>query len=111
MTEEQNLASGEITEASLAPATLDATVVAASHQVSCDLSGESIVLDLDTGIYYGLNEVGARVWTLVQTPVTLRAVLTTLLAEYDVELERCERDLLELVRELAECGLLEVREG
>jgi hypothetical protein len=102
------MTSTETVEARPIPAGLDAIVRAAPNQVSCDLSGESIILDLDSGIYYGLNEVGARVWALVQEPVALRAVLEALLEEYDVDPGRCAADLLNLARELAERGLLDV---
>jgi hypothetical protein len=42
------------------------TVVAAKDQVSCDLAGEAVILNLKSGIYYGLNPVAARVWSLIQ---------------------------------------------
>jgi hypothetical protein len=108
--EENALEAVNVGEVSRGPLDLDATVVAVSHHVSCDLSGEAIVLDLDAGLYYGLNEVGARVWSLLQTPATVRSVLATLLDEYDVAPERCEQDLFGLIREFDERGLVQVRE-
>ncbi len=111
MSEELGMAAAESTDVDAAQDALDVTIAVVSHQVSCDLSGESIVLELDSGVYYGLNEVAARVWTLAQSPVTLHAVVRTLLDEYDVAREQCERDVLGLVHELRERGLLDVREG
>ena len=49
------------------------TVVAAKEQTSCDLDGESVVLDMSSGKYYGLNSVGSEVWNLIQQPRTVRA--------------------------------------
>jgi Coenzyme PQQ synthesis protein D (PqqD) len=85
------------------------TVVAAKDQVSSDLDGEVAILDLKAGVYYGLDAVGARIWSLIQEPRTVNEIRDILLEEYDVEPERCERDLLVLLRRLADEGLVEVR--
>ena len=85
------------------------TVVAAKDQVSSDLGGEVAILDLKAGVYYGLDAVGARIWSLIEEPRTVNEIRDILLEEYDVEPERCERDLLVLLRRLADEGLVEVR--
>ena len=85
------------------------TVVAAKDQVSSDLGGEVAILDLKAGVYYGLDAVGARIWSLIEEPRTVNEIRGILLEEYDVEPERCERDLLALLRRLADEGLVEVR--
>jgi hypothetical protein len=82
--------------------------VAAKDQVSSDLGGEVAILDLKAGVYYGLDAVGARIWSLIQEPRTVNEILNILLEEYEVEPERCERDLLVLLQRLAEEGLIEV---
>ena len=46
-------------------------VMAVPGQVSTNLSGEEIILHLDTGVYYGLDPVGARIWALVQETNTV----------------------------------------
>ena len=84
-------------------------VVAAKEQVSCDLGGEAAILNLKDSVYYGLNTVGVRIWELIQEPKTTNEVLAILLEEYDVESDRCQRDLLALLQELAAHGLIEVR--
>jgi hypothetical protein len=54
--------------------------------------------------------VGARVWHLLQEPRTVQDIRETLLMEYEVERDRCERDLLALLQELVAAGLIEVRD-
>ena len=49
------------------------------------LVDEAAILNLKTGIYYGLDPVGARIWNLIQTPRQLKEILETLLNEYDVK--------------------------
>ena len=88
---------------------LKTSTVVAKDQVSCDLAGEAVILNLESRIYYGLNSVGARVWNLIQEPTTVGAVLDTLVQEYDVEPERCESDLFILLDDLAGGGLLEIK--
>jgi len=86
------------------------SVVSASpDQVSCPLDDESAILNLKNSVYYGMNAVGTRVWNLLQQPRTVRELRDTLLEEYDVEAERCEQDLLDLLEKMRVEGLIEVR--
>jgi hypothetical protein len=59
-------------------------------------------------MYYSLNPVGTQIWKLIEAPQTVSGVCDALLEEYDVEPECCERDLLTLLQELADKGLIEV---
>jgi Coenzyme PQQ synthesis protein D (PqqD) len=81
-------------------------VSATQGQISSDLAGEAVILDLASGVYYGLNEVGARIWHLIQSPQTIGAIRHILLQEYDVDDEVCTQDLLQLLQELQTAGLL-----
>jgi hypothetical protein len=90
---------------------LEATVVVSSEQVSCDLADEAVILSLKDGTYYGLNPVAARVWELLQEPRTVSEIRDTLLEEYQVDAERCTRELLELLERFRAWGLLERRDG
>lgn len=85
-------------------------IVAAEHQTSAEVDGESVILDLEEGIYYGLNPVGARVWDQVQEPATVEEIVAAITAEYDVDSERCLKDVLSLLRDLKEDDLIEIKE-
>jgi hypothetical protein len=87
----------------------DAAIVAAPEQISCTLSGEAVILNLRTGIYFGLNPVGARVWELLQQPRTIPEIRDLLIAEYEVDSVRCEHDVHALVEELSSRGLIQAR--
>lgn len=89
--------------------TLDSSVVVASEQLASDLAGEAVILNMRNGTYYGLDKVGARIWSLIQTPRLVEEVSATLLEEYDVTPEQCRQDLIALLRQLADEGLIEVR--
>lgn len=92
-----------------APLRVQSVVVAASEQVSCPLGDESAILNLKNSVYYGLDPVGARVWKLLREPMSVGELRDNLLSEYDVEAERCERDLIELLEKMRGEGLIEVR--
>lgn len=80
-------------------------------QVSCDLAGEAVILELRSGKYFGLNEVGARVWELLKEKQSPGHIRDVLLEEYDVEPDQCERDLLDLLQQLIDRGLVHVEDN
>ena len=84
------------------------TIVVTKDQVSCDLSGEAAILNLKSGVYFGLNTVGASIWKLVQEPKTVKEIRDAILEEFDVEPDLCEHDVLELLQELSTHGLIEI---
>jgi hypothetical protein len=73
-----------------------------------ELDGESVFLNLNSGRYFGLDEVGTCFWKIMATSASVQTAYETLLAEYEVDPETLRRDLLRLVDELAEQGLVEV---
>lgn len=85
---------------------LDVYLEIPEHVLFRDLEGEVVLLNLETGCYFSLDEVGTRIWTLVEEGKNLLAIKETLHAEYSVEEADLERDLLELVAELKERGLV-----
>ncbi|MBW4630357.1 MAG: PqqD family peptide modification chaperone [Iphinoe sp. HA4291-MV1] len=84
-------------------------VVAAVEQISSDLGGEAVILNLKSGVYHGLNEVGSRIWNLIQQPKEVKDIKQTLLEEYGVESEVCMRDILALLEELKAVELVKVK--
>jgi hypothetical protein len=83
-----------------------ATVRIADDVISRVLEGEAVILGLGTGTYFGLDEVGTRIWQLIEERGRVTEILARLVEEYDVEPEQCERDLLRLLGELKCRGLI-----
>jgi hypothetical protein len=73
-----------------------------------ELQGESVLLNLSSGRYFGLNKVGTRIWKACTTSASLQEASDALVSEYDVDPERLRHDLQELVEKLVENGLLAV---
>jgi hypothetical protein len=80
---------------------------AIDHHLRCQIRDESVLLDLGQGKYYALNTVGARIWEILQSTHTVGDVLATIVAEYDVSHDDCQRDVLAVVGELMDFGLLD----
>ena len=87
----------------------DSVVVASTDQVSADLSGEAAILHLKSGIYYGLDAVGARIWQLMTEPRTIADIESAILAEYDVDVSQCASDVRSFIEGLAAEGLVDVK--
>ncbi|NDJ21572.1 lasso peptide biosynthesis PqqD family chaperone [Nostoc sp. B(2019)] len=84
-------------------------VVAAKNQIFSELQGEAVILDINSGVYYGLNQVGASIWNLIQAPKTVKEIRDALLTEYEVDSQACETDILVLLEDLATKGLIEIK--
>ncbi len=89
----------------------NAIISPTQDQISSELADEAVILNLDSGIYYGLNEVGARVWELIQQPQSFSGLCSILLEEYDVSAEACKEDLKKILLDLKAASLIEVSDG
>jgi hypothetical protein len=78
------------------------------HVVYREFEGEAIVLELESGTYFGLDEVGARVWRLIAEGTSRDDIVARLMTEYDVEEPRLRADLDGLLAELARRRLVEL---
>jgi hypothetical protein len=85
---------------------LDRAITVSPDTLFQEVEGEAVILDMARGKYFGLDEVGTRIWQLLQDHGTARAVFNQMLAEFDVEPERLEADLEALLQALAESGLV-----
>jgi predicted RecB family endonuclease len=88
-----------------------ASVEAADDLLASEFGSEVVILDLRDGVYYSLDDVGARIWNLLRQPVTVAAIRDDIVAEFDVEPTRCERDIRVLLDELISRGLVVIKPG
>ncbi len=88
---------------------LNSLIIAVKENLSCALGEETAILQMRNGVYYGLDPVGSRLWSLLDKPRTVEELRETLISEYDVESARCEKDLFALLGKLQSEGLIEIR--
>ena len=72
------------------------------------LQDEAVLLNLDSGQYFGLDPVGTRIWNLLTEGKALQEVVSAIATEYEVDATRCQADLLKLLGDLEEQGLVTV---
>ncbi|MBN1835413.1 MAG: PqqD family protein [Spirochaetales bacterium] len=87
----------------------DSVVARSAQQVCVDLEDEKVILNTQSGIYYGLDQVGARVWDLVAHPIAVGELASRVLEEYEVDPESLRADLVQLLKDLLAKGLVEIR--
>jgi hypothetical protein len=81
-----------------------------AHVLFRDLEGEAVLLEMKRGVYFGLDPIGTRIWHLLLQGRSVRDVVATLVAEYEVGETQGAEDVLALVRQLQEQGLVDVHE-
>jgi hypothetical protein len=91
--------------------TLNSKISVPENVLFQDLSGEMVLLELESGKYYGLNEVGTRLFTLLSEKHSVQEAYQVLLEEYDVAPEHLEKDVLGMVRKLAEQKLIIIEDA
>jgi Coenzyme PQQ synthesis protein D (PqqD) len=71
-----------------------------------EVEGESVLLDLDGGQYFALNEVGGQIWELCDGSRSEGAIVTEVCATYDIDEATAAEDVGDLLNGLAEAGLV-----
>jgi Coenzyme PQQ synthesis protein D (PqqD) len=79
------------------------------HQISLKMGDEEVILDHQSGEYYGLNATGAHIWQLLKEQKTIHEICDILLEEYDTTQETCEQYLIQLFQQLLDEGLVEIK--
>ena len=88
------------------PLTASSLLVCSDDQVSTTVGAETVMLGMHDGVYYGLDAVGALAWALLATPRRVSELVYAVVSDFDVTPAQCEHDLLALLEELLQRGLI-----
>lgn len=80
---------------------------ASTKYLYSEIDSEAVILDINSGTYFGLNEVSNRIWQLLQTPSSQASLIEQILAEYDVSQEQVTQDVESLLQDMSNAGLIE----
>lgn len=80
----------------------------AAHVAAAEIDGEAVLLNVSSGVYFGLNPVATRIWQLIGEGTTTDGIVRALLAEYDVDETVVRSDVTRTVQQLAADGLIDV---
>ena len=81
---------------------------ASSKYLYSEIDSEAVILDVNSGTYFGLNEVSNRIWQLLQTPTDSEQLIAQILEEYEVTPEDVREDVQSLLGDMLNAGLVEV---
>ncbi len=79
------------------------------EKLSTELDGETVILDINSGMYSGLDPVGTTIWNLLEKEVTFSQIVAEILDNYDVSKEQCIKDLIDFLNDLEKNGLIVVQ--
>ncbi|UAL54735.1 lasso peptide biosynthesis PqqD family chaperone [Metabacillus dongyingensis] len=65
-----------------------------------DMNGEKVMLSISNGKYYNLGEMGGVIWDLIESPITFNQLIESLLSQYQVEREECQKQVLTFLESL-----------
>lgn len=88
---------------------LDTIIIKNKDIDDTDLDGEKVMMNLDKGQYFMMNEVGSRIWDIIDTPLSVKNIIDKLLKEYEVSEDTCKDSVINFLMLLNESELIYVR--
>jgi hypothetical protein len=73
-----------------------------------EIDADKVMIDIDRGLYFGLNSVGADIWDLLSSPQTPANIIAVLEKSYDVSPEICRQETMALLESLLHANLVEI---
>jgi len=89
---------------------INSTVKRNEEVFASEVDGEAVMMNIQTGKYYGLDEIGTRIWELMKEEIEVKKIINELRKEFDVSEQQCKKDVLTLLGDLEKNQLIEVSE-
>lgn len=77
-----------------------------SKLITSKMDGETVMMSINNGEYYGLDPIGSRIWELIENPISVESLIAKLRCEYDIEIAQCEHDTTIFLQQMANKNLL-----
>ncbi len=87
---------------------LDSFITRSDSILFTELVDEVVMMDIQNGCYYGLEEPASRLWELMVERISVRQLCERLHSEYEVEMPQCEQEVLEFVADLSSRSMVEI---
>lgn len=87
----------------------DTRIKSNKRAAACDLDSEMVILQPDSGVYFGLNRVGASIWNFIQAEHSVEELIVQMGREYNVSRSVCEPQIISLLQDMVAHGLVEVQ--
>jgi hypothetical protein len=89
--------------------TLQTLIQRNPEMVTSNIDGEIVMMSIENGEYYGLDEIGSRIWELLENPISADQLISCLLTEFEVEEVTCKTDTLDFLNDMFEKKLVFIR--
>lgn len=90
---------------------LSSTVKLSDKILFREMQGEAVLLNIESGIYFGLDASGTATWAIMQKQKNIGKILDLLQQEYEIDPKTCQEDFLKFISNLQKNGLIEVHES
>ena len=87
---------------------IDSVITKNTEIDDTDLDGEKVMMNLDKGEYFMMNEVGSRIWEIISEPINVKGIVDTLRSEYEVDEETCKDTVIEFLGRLNNADLISI---
>jgi hypothetical protein len=88
--------------------TLTTKIQKNDNWLTSDMDGETVMMDIDSGKYYALTEVGTSIWEKIDNPITLAEICDGLKEEYEVSAEQCKEETFTFVEMIHKFKIISV---
>ena len=86
--------------------TMQKILVRKADIFAADMDGSTVMMNMETGMYYNLGEVGSRIWELLEQPIRVADLIEALTGEFDVSFAQCAKDTIPFLQRLLENKLI-----
>ncbi|MEW4264766.1 lasso peptide biosynthesis PqqD family chaperone [Priestia megaterium] len=90
---------------------MDQLVNQGTGHIVSDMDGEKVMLSIHNGKYYNLGEIGGQIWEQIKEPISVRELIATLVAQYNVAQSDCEEQVIAFLSQLIKEDLIQLEEN
>jgi len=87
---------------------VSSTITRNKEIITADMDGETVMMNIVTGKYYNLGNLGSVIWTMIENPIKVETVINNLLEKYNVEQQKCEDEVLAFLNKTYKEGLITI---
>jgi len=80
-----------------------------NEMVTADMDGETVMMSVKTGKYYNLGKMGSIIWEMIENPILVEIIVSSLLEKYNVDRQQCEEEVLSFLNETGKEGLIDIK--
>ena len=88
----------------------DTVLARADELIEAEIDGDTVMMSIERGEYYGLDTIGSEIWKMLATPLSVAAICETMITRYEVAPEQCQRDVIAFLDDLVSDGSLHIVE-